>query len=166
MDPYVPPSAPPSEPAAPEIAQALAVLRVVAGALAGSVLVYAGVAWFLTSEAAAVGFEPAGLPDPLPWVLFGLGLALLLVAPAVEARIRSAGGDQEPRQALATFRTATVAGFALREAAAVFGLVVAITTGEGIWCFALSAAALLAMAQAWPTRFRLEGSMRGAVRPS
>lgn len=141
-------------------------LQVLAGALAASVVIYAGIAWFFTSEAVAAGFEPAGLPEPLPWVFAGLGLALLLVAPLVEARIKAGGAGAHPDRALATFRTGTIVGFALREAAALFGLVIAITTGRPLWCYALAAAALLAMAGAWPSQSRLERYLRGAVQPS
>lgn len=141
-------------------------LKILAGALAASVVIYAGIAWFLTSEAAAVGFEPVGLPAPFPWVLAGLGVALLLAAPLVESRIRAAGSGKAPDRAIAAFRTATLVGFALREAAAVSGLVIAVTTGEPLWCYALSAAAIVAMASAWPSQTRLERFTRGAVQPS
>lgn len=141
-------------------------LKVLAGALAASVLIYSGIAWFLTGEAAAVGFEPPGLPHPWPWVLAGIGVALLLVAPLLEARIKAAGAGKAPDRSLAAFRTATVVGFALREAAAVFGLVIAVTTGDPLWCYVLSAAALVAMAGAWPSQSRLERFARGAVQPS
>lgn len=150
----------------PRFAREAMTLKILAGALAASVLVYAGVAWFLTSEAAAAGLEPTGLPEPLPWVFLGLGVVLLLAAPLVEGRIRAAGAGREPDQTVAAFRTATIVGFALREAAAVFGLVIAITTGEAVWCYALSAAAILAMAGAWPSQSRLERFARGAVQPS
>lgn len=165
-EPHIPPPEPPPELGDPRFAREALTLKVLAGALAASVLVYAGVAWFLTSEAAAVGLEPTGLPDPLPWVFLGLGIVMLLAAPLVEARIRAAGAGRKPAQAVAAFRTATIVGFALREAAAVFGLVIAITTGEAVWCYALSLAAILAMVGAWPSQSRLERFARGAVRPS
>lgn len=141
-------------------------LALVAGALAASVVVYAGIAWFLTSEAVAAGFEPAGLAGSARAALIVGGLVMLLVAPLVEKRIRESGRGAAPAQALSVFRTATVVGFALREAAALFGLLIAVLTGEPFWCFALSAAALVAMIAAWPTRGKLERYVRGAVAPS
>jgi hypothetical protein len=154
------------EPGDPRFAREANTLKLLAGAFAASVVVYAGIAWFLTGEAAAAGFVPPGLPEPLPWVLAGAAIALLLVAPLAEARLRSAGAGQPPERALSAFRLATVVGLAMREAAALLGLVIAVTTGRALWSFALCAAAAVAMAGAWPSRGRLERFARGAVQPS
>jgi hypothetical protein len=48
------------------------------------------------------------------------------------------------------YRLAKLVGFALREAAAVVGLVVGLTTGEPRWTWGISAGTLLLMALAWP----------------
>lgn len=152
-----------SDPDTPEYAREAALLAVIAGALAASVLVYAGVGWFLTSEAMAAGFEPAGLPGSVSTALAVAGVALLLLAPFVERKLREGA---PPAEAVAAFRRATVVGFALREAAALCGLLIAILTGEPLWCFALALAALVAMVAAWPSRGKLERFARGAVAPS
>lgn len=154
------------EPGDPGLAREGAALAILAGALAASVVVYPGVAWFLTSEAMGAGFEPPGLPAPVPAVLAGLGVVLLLVAPMIEARLRAGTAGEGGDRAMQGFRTATLVGFALREAAAILGLVIAVTTGSPLWCYVLSLAALVAMASAWPSRSRLERHARGAVRPS
>ncbi|MFP3939459.1 MAG: hypothetical protein ACLF0P_04055 [Thermoanaerobaculia bacterium] len=154
------------EPGDPGLAREAAALAILAGALAASVVVYPGIAWFLTSEASDAGFQPSGLPAPLPAILAGLGIVLLLVAPVVEGRLRSGTAGEGGERAVQGFRTATLVGFALRETAAVLGLVIAITTGRPLWCYLLSLAALVAMVSAWPSRSRLERHARGAVRPS
>lgn len=130
-------------------------LQVIAGALAASVLVYAGFAWFITGEAVGAGYSPPGLAKPWPTILAGVGVALLFAAPVVERAIRSRGAAD-------AYRTALIAGFALREAAAVLGLAVALTTGEVFWCWLLAAAALIGMAAAWPRRSSFERTARWA----
>jgi hypothetical protein len=143
-----------------------ALLALVAGALAASVVIYAGIAWFLTSEAMAAGFEPAGLPGSVGLALAVAGVALLIVAPVVQRKVRESARGTTPAGAVNAFRVSTVVGFALREAAAVLGLVLAILTGNPLWCYGLSAAALAAMMLGWPTRDKLERFARGAVGPS
>lgn len=154
------------EPGDPRLAREAATLTILAGALAASVAIYPGIAWFLTSEAMAAGFQPPGPPAPWPTVLAGLGVVLLLVAPVIERRIRAGSAGEGPDRAVQAFRTATLTGFAVRETAAVLGLVIAITTGRPLWCYLLSLVALVAMLSAWPSRRRLERHARGAVRPS
>ena len=154
------------EPEDPGLARDAATLPILAGAFAASVVVYPGIAWFLTSEAMDAGFQPPGLPAPLPAVLAGVGVVLLLVAPWIEGRLRAGTAGVGGDRAVQAYRTAILVGFALREAAAVLGLVVAVTTGRPLWCYLLSLAALVAMASAWPSRGRLERHARGAVRPS
>lgn len=154
------------EPRDPRLAQEAATLAILAGALAASVVIYAGVAWFLTSEAMAAGFQPPGLPAPWPAALAVLGVVLLLVAPVIESRLRAGTAGEGGKRAVEAFRTATLVGFAVRETAAVLGLVIAITTGRPLWCYLLSLAALVAMVSAWPSRDRLERHARGGVRPS
>lgn len=154
------------EPGDPRMAREAATLTILAGAFAASVLIYPGVAWFLTSEAMGVGFEPPGLPAPGPALLAGVGIVLLLVAPLIESRLRTGTAGEGWEGSAQGFRTATLVGFALRETTAVLGLVIAVTTGGPLWCYVLSLAALVAMASAWPSRARLERHVRGAVRPS
>lgn len=154
------------EPGDPRLAREAAILTILAGALAASVAIYPGIAWFLTSEAMGAGFEPPGLAAPVTAGLAALGVVLLLVAPVVESRLRAGTAGEDWERAIQGFRTATLAGFGLREAAAVLGLVIAVTTGGPLWCYVLSLAALVAMASAWPSRGRLERHVRGSVQPS
>ena len=93
-------------------------ITLIAGALAASVVIYAGVGWFLTSEAMAAGFQPTGIPGTVKTALAVAAVALLLIAPVVERQVREGGKGAHPAGALAAFRMSVVAGFALREAAA------------------------------------------------
>lgn len=165
-DPKVPSAPETPTPGGPEAVRAVAVLQVVAGALAASVVIYAGVAWFLTTEAAGAGLEARGLPALWARFLAVCGIGLILVAPLVERRIRASGKGQELGSGLSEYRTAVLVGFALREAASLLGLVIAVLTGDAFWCYVLSAAALVAMAVGWPSRSRLEGVARSAVQPT
>lgn len=139
--------------ATPPPAETVAQAQVIAGALAAAVVVYAVVASlvvrFLGGEVLA-----GGLPAPWPGVLVAVAAAVLLLAPVAERRIfapaRAAVGEAGGGDAAERYRLAKLVGFALREAAAVIGLVVGLTTGEPRWTWAISAGTLLLMALAWP----------------
>lgn len=154
------------DPSTPDFAQEAVRLTLIAGALAASVVVYAGIAWFFTSEAVAVGFEPSGLPGTVSVALAVAAVALLLIAPVVERKLRERGRGAALARAVADFRLSVIVGFALREAAVLLGLLIALLTGDPLWCFGLSALALIAMAAAWPSRGKLEAYARGAVAPA
>lgn len=151
------------QPGDPRLEGALTQVRVVAGALAASVLGYAGLVWFLVGRP---GYEPIGLSGVMVAVLAALGVFDLLLAPVIERSIlANAAGRPEVEQAVAEYRKGKLAGFAFREAAAVFGLLIALFTGQAGWCYALAAATLVAMALAWPSRQELARVARGAVQP-
>jgi hypothetical protein len=147
---------------------------VIAGALAAAVVVYAVVAWvvvdFFGGEALA-----GGLAAPVPGVLVAVAAGVLLIAPAVERRIMApprAGTDEAAGAAASVaerYRLAKLVGFALREAAAVIGLVVGLTTGEPWWTWGIAAGTLLLMALAWPRAADLPpasgGGRNAAVEP-
>lgn len=149
----------------PRLAAALMQLRVLTGALASSVVIYAGVAWFVTSGSGAGGDQPARLPLAVIGVLAALALFDLVVAPLIERHLAGGGGGGDLDAALATYRRAKIVGFAFREAAAVLGLLITLFTGNPLWCFALVAATLVAMAVAWPSRDELMRVVRGASQP-
>lgn len=152
-------------------AESLAQAQMIAGALAAAVVVYAVVAWlvvdFFGGEALA-----GGLAAPLPGVLVVLAAAVLLAAPVVERRIMAPPrpGTAEAADAAAAgaaasvverYRLAKLVGFALREAAAVIGLVVGLTTGEPRWTWGIAAGTLLLMALAWPRAADLPAASGG-----
>lgn len=171
------------QPPTPPPAETLAQAQVIAGALAAAVVVYAVVAWVVVE---VLGGEvlAGGLAAPLPGVLVAAAAAVLLAAPVVERRIMAQPrpGTAEEADAASTSRTAGAAGtrvsfveryrlaklvgFALRETAAVIGLVVGLTTGEPRWTWGISAGTLLLMALAWPRAADLppaSGSGRAAA---
>jgi hypothetical protein len=152
----------PDPSADPRIEATLTQVRLIAGALAVSVLVYALLAGLVTGRA---GGEPIGLPTMAVLVLAALGVLDLLLAPFIERALLANAGGQGADRALGEYRKAKLVGFAFREAAAIFGLLIALFTRQPAWCYALAAATLVAMALAWPSRGELEQVTRGAVRP-
>lgn len=151
-----PPPHDPQRSAADPLAQA----QVLAAALASAVVIYAVVAWVVV-EFVGGGALAGGLPAPVPGALVAVAAGVLLAAPVVERRIfapaRSAAGEAEGAADPAErYRLAKLVGFALREAAAVIGLVVGLTTGEPRWTWAICAGTLLLMALAWPRAADLE----------
>ena len=159
-------------PAAPALGQ----LQVVAAALASAVVIYAFVAW-LVVELLGREILAGGLPAPLPGVLVAVAAVLLVAAPAVERRLAAPARRGAPaRRAtdgvaraaadpFARYRLAKVVGFALREAAAVVGLVVGLTTGDPRWTWGICLGTLLLMALAWPRASDLPAAPRAGTAP-
>jgi F0F1-type ATP synthase membrane subunit c/vacuolar-type H+-ATPase subunit K len=120
-------------------------------AILASIPLYVAIAWIVVGQGA--GVSGAALPPVLKWALGAVGLVMLVVAQAVwVAMKRSAAAQPTAAGRLAAYRTAAIVSFALREAAAIVGLVIAMLTGDLRWCLALAAAALLAMLLGWPRR--------------
>lgn len=161
--------APSEQPSAtPPPTETLAQVQVIAGALAAAVVVYAVVAW-LVVETFGGETLAGGLPAPLPGVLVAVAAGLLLLAPVVERRIFAparpgVGAAARAADPAERYRLAKLVGFALREAAAVIGLVVGLTTGEPLWTWAIAGGTLLLMALAWPRVTDLERSGGGRYR--
>lgn len=148
------------------VSNALTQLRIITGALASSIVVYAVVAWVVTGGGGgATGEEAVELGLPIVAVLAGMGVLNLLLAPAIERALLGSATGQPLEKVLSDYRKAKIVGFAFREASAVFGLMIALFTGKPSWCYALSAAALVAMALGWPSREGVERAARGAVQP-
>jgi F0F1-type ATP synthase membrane subunit c/vacuolar-type H+-ATPase subunit K len=150
---------------------ALAQLQVIAAALASAVGIYAFVAWLVVD---LLGREAlaGGLPAPLPGVLVAVAAVLLLAAPVVERRLAApvrrgaaarAAAERPAADPVERYRLAKVVGFALREAAAVVGLVVGLTTGDARWTWGISAGTLVLMGLAWPRAADLPASRQGAA---
>ena len=137
----------------------LAVLRALCGALAGGVATFAAVVTWLFLDGMAP-LTPGALPEVALWAAVGVAAALFAAAPMVERRLRDAPAGASMSDVAARFQTGTVAGFALREAAGLFGLVVALLSGTLSWALGFAAASVAAMALAWPKRSDLEARLR------
>lgn len=127
------------------------VTTVICIAILASIPLYVAIAWIVVDQGA--GKLGGGLPPVLTGALAAAGIAVLAIAQAVwGAMKRGAAAKPTPAERLASYRSAAVVSFALRESAAVIGLAVTFLTGDVRWCLALSAAALLAMLLGWPRR--------------
>lgn len=164
------PQAVPAPITAQSPADSLAQSQVIAGAMAAAVVVYAVVAWVVVDLLGGEGLA-GGLAAPVPGVLVVVAAAVLLVAPVVERRMmappradsRSAEDADGAASVVERYRLAKLVGFALREAAAVLGLVVGLTTGEPRWTWGIAAGTLLLMALAWPRAADLPPASGGAA---
>jgi hypothetical protein len=141
------------------------VLTLVCAALAGSLVLYAGITWYLLEQ---VGLQPVWNTMPLlvPGVVGLVALGPLCAAPYVSrlllAQAPSAASTADPQAAFQVVMRATIVAFAMREAVGVLGFVLALVSGELIWCVALSGVALLAMLLGWPRRDQMEEVFRRA----
>jgi hypothetical protein len=139
------------------VARHLPRLRVVSVAFCGSALLYIGVAWLLV--------EQLGMPPllELPFaVAVGIAVSQLLVILAgyLTARALRAAPAQRPgagppapddtEAALQRYTRSVVVASALREVAAVVGLLLTLFTGEILWVVLLAAAAVVSMLIHWP----------------
>lgn len=138
--------------ASPSLVDASArVTIVVCIAILASIPCYVAVAWMVAGQRS--GTLVGGLPPVLVWALAAVGILLLAAAQAVwVAMKRGATARLTPAERLASYRTAAIVSFAMREAAAIVGLVISLLTGDLRWCLAFSAAAVLAMLLGFPRR--------------
>jgi len=136
--------------ASPSLVDASArVTTVVCLAILASIPFYVAVAWMVAGERADA--SGGTLPPVLVWALAAVGIAMLAAAQAVwVAMKRGATARLTPAERLASYRTAAIVSFAMREAAAIVGLVTSLLTGDLRWCLALSAAAVIAMLLGFP----------------
>jgi hypothetical protein len=127
------------------------VTTVICIAILASIPLYVAIAWIVVGQGA--GELGGGLPPVLIWALGAVGIVVLVVAQAMWAAMKgSAAARPTPAERVASYRTAAVVSFALRESAAIIGLVITMLTGDLRWCVGLAAAAVLAMLLGWPRR--------------
>jgi hypothetical protein len=102
---------------------------------------------------------PAPIPGIVPIVLFLVGVAILVAAPAVKGavykRADAEGIQGDLGKVFAAYRKATLMAFALREAGGLIGFVLSILTGNPWWSWGLGGAAVIAMLFDWPQREHL-----------
>lgn len=127
-------------------------LHIICGALAAATAAYAGMGWFLVTNGS---FELPRLAKPggLALILSVAAVLLLLAAPLAQrllAQDRDSRRRSMPVVPFETYRQAIIVAFALREGAAIIGLVITLLTRDVRWALALGAVAVLAMLLGWP----------------
>lgn len=136
--------------------ETLTPLQTFATALAVVAALLVAAAWvvlrFVLGDVSVQAMAP-----PWPGLFAGAAAAALIAAPLAERRLM---GAAVAPPVFATYRRAKVVGFVLRALVAANGFLLALGTGRIAWSFALSTAALIAMALAWPRASDLGGGER------
>lgn len=143
-------------------AQVVPTLYAVCGALMGGVALFAAVVTWLFLDGVAP-LSPGELPGVALMAAATLAAALFIVAPVVERKLREAPPGASMSDVAARFQSGTIAGFALREAPGLLGLVLSLLSGTLPWALGFAGASLAAMALAWPKRGDLEARLRKAA---
>jgi hypothetical protein len=129
---------------------------ILAGAIAASIPIYMVVAW-LVAPTVATGADNDELVPLLAGILAALSAGHLVLASVFFAnRVRAAEKLPTPEERLAGYRVAVIIAFALREAVAIYGLVLTFLSGDPRWCLGFGAVALVSMALGWPRRSSME----------
>jgi len=147
--------------------QRIGALRLIAGSLAASVVLYAGVAWMVQEM---FEFEPlVELSPAVSWSIAIGSLFVILTGYLIERSVRNAtakppgrdaprssGRTDAPAASVDRYIRSVMIGFAFREAAAVIGFVLSFLTGNVAWALGLSGVALASMLIHWPRRAAVE----------
>lgn len=147
--------------------------RVICMALAGTVLAYGILGWFLIE-----GFQlhPFGqLPAALPISLTFLAAVLILLGSRIRTAVLRTGltsspSSRGPREVdlnslVPAYQRATLVSFAILEAAALLGLLVALLSGSSFYGLVLCLASFLSMLVRWPKAEEVDRLARGRVSP-
>jgi len=138
-------------------------LHLICGGFAAAVVVYAVLGWALITRG-TFRLPPLARPGGLALSATTAAVLLLLAAPLIQrllAEDRDARSPGMPVVPFETYRQAIIVAFALREGAAIAGLLITLLTKDLRWVLALGAAALLAMALSWPSPARWERLNQG-----
>jgi hypothetical protein len=127
-------------------------LRVVIAGVLGSTSLLAGVVYFLTASGQMRPLAAGAATMQL--VLVPLAVVLLGAAPALKRahfkRAEAAGFGGDVERWLSAHCSAVILASALREGAAVLGLLLALLTTQPLWSYVFSALAVAAMLFDWP----------------
>lgn len=139
------------------------ILQFICAALVLSLTLYVGVAGMLIHDEPPV----EQVPTALPWIMLGFAAVLVTAGHAVAAAIQKrAPGPDTPDARLSAYRSSIIAGFALREAAGIVGLAVAVIVGDWRWAAIMAILAALGMVIGWPRRAAFDKFLDPtAVRP-
>jgi hypothetical protein len=136
--------------------QSARMITLIAAALVISVLVYMAIAWFV-APTTAVSNEDTQFIQLMAAILAIVSLGHLVAAQMLFAiRVRAAEKLPAPEQRLGSYRAAIILSFALREAVAVYGLILSFLSGDARWCFGFGAVALASMLLGWPKRSAMD----------
>lgn len=149
----------------PGYARRLAPLRPVCIALAASVALLVVLSWLLVRQ---MGGVPA--PPALPLSLTLFAAMLILVSSRVRSIIlrrafpRSPALPIDPEAVLDAYRRATLISFAILDAAAVVGVLVALTSRSAAYGAMICLASAFGMLTRWPRAGEVDRLVRGRLR--
>lgn len=144
-------------------------LRTACAVLAGFVLAYGVVGWFLIE-----GFQlrPFGkVPEALPLSMTFLAAVLILLASRLRTAILRSGLPSnrmlpiDMSNLMSAYQRATLVSFAILELAALMGLLVALLSGSSFYGVVLCVASFLSMLLRWPKAYEVDRLARGRVSP-
>lgn len=144
-------------------------LRTICRVLAGSVLAYGILGWFLVE-----GFQmsPFGkLHSALPIALTFFAAVLILLASRLRTALLRTGLPSSrafPTDLLtlaSAYQRATLVSFAVLELAALIGLLVALLSGSSFYGVVLCLASFFSMVLRWPKAEEIDRLARGRVSP-
>jgi F0F1-type ATP synthase membrane subunit c/vacuolar-type H+-ATPase subunit K len=140
----------------PSIDQFVRTTMILAGAIAASIPIYMIVAW-LVAPAVATSSGSDELVPLLAGIFAVLSAGHLVLAQLLFAsRVRAAEKLPTPEDRLASYRVAVIIAFALREAVAIYGLVLSLLGADPRWAFGFGAVALVSMVYGWPRQSTME----------
>ncbi len=155
------------------IAGRLRPIRIVCMALAGASLAYGILGWFLIE-----GFQmrPFGrLPRPVPLALSFLAMVMILLGSRIRTSIlrsglpsglmRSTGVPVNLESLIPAYIRATLVSFALLEAAALIGLMIALFAESSFYGMVFSVGSFLSMLLRWPKAEEVDRLARGRISP-
>jgi F0F1-type ATP synthase membrane subunit c/vacuolar-type H+-ATPase subunit K len=132
------------------------ITNMIAAAIVASVPIYMLIAWLVAPTVDTSGSDPNFIP--LLAMLFAVVSVVLLGAAylAFSTRVGAAAEQDTLEERLAGYRIAMIIAFALREAVALFGLMLSLLSGDVRWCFGFGLVALVSMLLGWPRRSEIE----------
>lgn len=140
----------------PSTDQFIRLINIIAVALVASVLVYMVIAWVVAPTVAEAGGDTE-LIQMMAGILAIVSLGHLVAAQMLFAiRVRTAEKLPTPEQRLSSYRVAIILSFALREAVAVYGLILSFLSGDARWAIGFGAVAAMSMLLGWPKRSTME----------
>jgi F0F1-type ATP synthase membrane subunit c/vacuolar-type H+-ATPase subunit K len=125
---------------------------IIAAALAASVVIYMVIAWIVVPTIETAGMDSRQF-QLIALILVVLSIGHLAAAHVVfSSRVRSAAKLPTSEERLESYRISFIIAFALREAVAIYGLVLSFLGGDIRWALGFGVVALMSMLLAWPKK--------------